>query len=57
MARKTVIRALLNGGEIPMSTQLRDAIDVELETEKQNEILAVEPDNRIPVGKGVNDSF
>mgnify|MGYP003138317642 CR=1 FL=1 len=57
MARKTVIRALLNGGEIPMSTQLRDAIDVELETEKQNEILAVEPDNRIPVVKGVKDSF
>jgi len=57
MARKTVIRALLNGGEIPMSTQLRDAIDAELETEKQNEVLAVEPDNRVPVVKNVADSF
>tara|TARA_R100000808_G_scaffold24692_2_gene57630 strand:+ start:2663 stop:3499 length:837 start_codon:yes stop_codon:yes gene_type:complete len=57
MARKTVIRALLNGGEIPMSTQLRDAIDAELEAEKQNEILSVEPENRTPVVSNVRDSF
>ena len=57
MARKTVIRALLNGGEIPMSTQLQDALDAEVETEKQIDVLGVEPDNRAPVVKNVSNSF
>ena len=40
-----------------MSTQLQDALDAEVETEKQIDVLGVEPDNRAPVVKNVSNSF
>ena len=41
MARKTVIRAHYNGGEVPLSAQLQKALDHEIELERKAEILSV----------------
>jgi phage RecT family recombinase len=41
MARKTVIRAHFNGGELPRSTALAAAIQYEVEEEKRAEVLSV----------------
>lgn len=41
MCCKTVARKLLNGGEIPMSTELQQAIDIEVENEKAAEVVQV----------------
>lgn len=41
MARKTVIRAHYNGGEVPVSRELKQALEHEDEIEKKAEVLSV----------------
>ena len=62
MARKTVIRAHYNGGEVPLSSQLQSALDNETELERKAEVLGVrtepaaEPmDDNVQVGFDIDE--
>lgn len=50
MARKSAIRALLNGGTVPMSSQLRAAVTVENERELSPDPVTVDAEHLPPSG-------
>ena len=58
MARKTVIRSHYNGGEVPLSSALMQALEYEQEQERQAEITVVKseipeaPTTEVEVGFG-----
>jgi recombination protein RecT len=58
MARKTVIRSHYNGGEVPLSTEVMQALEYELEHERKAEIVVVNsevpdsPPTQVEVGFG-----
>lgn len=54
MARKTVIRALFNGGELPRTRDMAAAIDYELKLESRHEVPAIPAE---PVAKEVTVGF
>ncbi|MCP3882374.1 MAG: recombinase RecT [Sulfitobacter sp.] len=57
MYRKTVIRALLNSGEVPRSTELANAIAFEQAEERKAEILNVRTEPAGPVATEVEIGF